>query len=181
MTLKKYQTIRLIITIIIAIIFSQSIITNNFFIPIITLLISTLTLIYLRKKVSEVIVDERDKEIGGKSALLAIQIYSWLAVIIMFLMYSLRNINPFYEAVALTLAFSTCILMLLYALIFRYYNKIKMTDKKLAYTALVLVLFVIMAILSLRVFSGEDNWVCSDGQWVKHGQPDYPAPQIECK
>jgi uncharacterized membrane protein len=154
---------------------------KNFFIPVVTLLASTLILLYLRKKVVEVIADERDWQIGGKSALVAIQIYSWIAVITMFLLYSLRDINPYYEAVATTLAFSTCILMLLYSLIFKYYNKIKLTNKKSLYFIITTIVLVIMLLLTLRIFSGEDNWVCSNGQWVKHGQPDYPAPQIECK
>lgn len=71
--------------------------------------------------------------------------------------------------------------MLLYALIFRYYNKIKLTDKKLIYTIVVFIIFLAMAILSLRVFSGEDSWMCENGQWVEHGHPSYPAPQVECK
>jgi len=181
MTLKKYQRIRLAFTAIIAVIFSYSIIMENFFIPIVTLLVSTLILWYLRKKVSGVIADERDWQAGGKSALMTIQIYSWIAVMAMFLMYSFRDINLYYESVAITLAFSTCILMLLYSLIFKYYNKIKLTDKKTLYFVITTIILVIMFLLTLRIFSGEDNWVCSDGQWIKHGQPDYPAPQIECQ
>lgn len=181
MTLKKYQKIKIAVIIVMAMIFSQSIILRNFFIPVTALLVGVLVLLFFKKKVTEVLADERDYQTGGKSALLAIQIYSWFAVICMFLMYSLQDINPYYEAVAVTLAFSTCILMLLYAFIFRYYNKIKMTDKKLLFTISVLIFFVLMAILTLRVFSGEDSWMCKDGEWVKHGQPSYPAPQKECK
>ncbi|MCX6743660.1 MAG: hypothetical protein NT116_05530, partial [Candidatus Parcubacteria bacterium] len=36
-------------------------------------------------------------------------------------------------------------------------------------------------ILGLRFFSGpEDNWICSNGEWVKHGQPSAPMPTTPC-
>ncbi|MDX9893174.1 MAG: DUF2178 domain-containing protein [Patescibacteria group bacterium] len=181
MTPKQYQIVKLIFVFILAVIFSQGIVFSNYLIPIASLVLSSLILLYLRRKVSGIMADERDYSAAGKSALWAIQIYSWLAVVSMLLLYAARDFNPAYEPIAMTLAFSTCILMLLYALIFRYQCRIKFTDKKLIYTILVLIFFVIMAIAALRLFSGEDNWLCVNGQWVKHGQPDFPAPSIECK
>jgi hypothetical protein len=35
--------------------------------------------------------------------------------------------------------------------------------------------------LGLRLISGEDDWICSDGSWVKHGNPSQPIPSAECK
>lgn len=181
LTIKQYQKIKLGIVIVLAMVFSQSIIYRNFFIPVALLIVGTLVLLYLRKQVKEVILDERDKVSGGKAAMLTIQIYAWLAVIAMFLLYSLADLNPYYNSIAMTLAFSTTILMLLYSAIFNYYNKMKFSDKKLIYTAIVLVFFMLLTIFSLRAFSGEDNWVCDSGEWIKHGQPSYPAPTVECK
>lgn len=181
MTVKKYQRIKLMFVVLIATIVSQSIVYKNYVVPIITMIVSTLILLYMRRTVKEVVADERDYAVGGKSALLAIQIYAWMAIVPMFILYGLRDRNPVYEPIAMTLAFSTCILMLLYATIFRYYNKTGFTDKKLIYTAIVLVLFLILSIMGTRIFSGEDDWVCSNGQWVKHGNPSFTAPSIECK
>lgn len=130
MTLKTYNKIRLGVVIVTAFIFSQSLVLRNFFIPIMVLGLSSLTLFYLRKKVVEVITDERDYQIGGKSALLAIQFTSWIGVIVMFILYALSNTNPFYQPVAMTLAFSVCILMLTYSAIFKYYNKHDSKDEK---------------------------------------------------
>lgn len=129
MTLKKYQTIKLTIVVIIAIIFSQSIINGNYLIPLATLLISTLALIYFRGQVNEVIADERDYQLAGKSAGIAIQIYSWIAVVVMFILYSQKESNSYYEPVAMTLAFSTCILMFTYAFTFKYYNRKNLPGK----------------------------------------------------
>lgn len=181
MTQKQYQAIRLAIVVVMAIFFSQAIYFKNYFIPVAALIIMSLVMIYLRKKVKGVIADERDYATGGKAALLAIQLYAWVAVCVMFILYGLKDTNPAYEPIAMTLAFSTTILMLAYSAIFRYYNKFKLTDWKLIYSVIVLVVFAVMAIFTLRVMSGEDNWICSGGQWVQHGHPDFPAPQVECK
>lgn len=130
MTLKTYNKIRLGVVIVTAFIFSQSLVLRNFFVPIMVLGLSSLTLFYLRKKVVEVIADERDYQIGGKSALLAIQLTSWIGVIVMFILYALGDINPFYQPIAITLAFSICILMFTYSVIFKYYSKHNSKDEK---------------------------------------------------
>lgn len=181
MTLKQYQRLKLAFTIVLAFVFSQSLIFKNYLLPIALLVVSTLVLIYLRRQVKEVVADERDRAIGGRSALLAIQIYSWVAALAMFVLYALRDLNPAYEPIGMTLAFSTCLLLLLYSGIFRYHDRIKFTSRKTLYVALISLLFLALAIFSLRLFSGEDDWLCQDGAWVKHGQPDFSAPSVPCK
>lgn len=181
MTLKKYQKIKLIITVIIAIIFSQAILYQNYLIPLTTLVVASLVLIWLRRQVKEVIADERDYVNAGKSASWTIQIYSWISVVAMFILYSLKNLNPAYEPIAMTLAFSTCLLMFIYSLIFKFQNKIKFTQSKTKFIIFVIILSILSAIFTLRLFSGEDNWVCQNGQWVEHGHPNFPAPITICK
>ncbi|HPT66056.1 MAG TPA: DUF2178 domain-containing protein [Candidatus Woesebacteria bacterium] len=168
MTLKKYQNIKLIIVVVIAIIFSQAIIYQNYLIPLATLVVSSLILILLRRRVKEVVADERDYLNAGKSASWAIQVYSWIAVVMMFILYAFKNLNPTYEPIAITLAYSTCTLMLIYSLFFKFQNKVKFSNSKTKFIILVVVLSLFGAIFSLRLFSGEDNWVCQNGQWVKH-------------
>jgi uncharacterized membrane protein len=181
MTLKKYQQIKLIITVVIAVIFSQAILYQNYLIPLATLVIASLVLIYLRRQVKEVISDERDYALAGKSASWAIQIYSWIAVVAMFILYASKNLNPAYEPIAMTLAFSTCLLMFVYSLIFNFHNKIKFTNNKSRFILLAIVLSIFLGVFTLRLFSGEDNWICQNGQWVKHGNPDFAAPKSICK
>jgi uncharacterized membrane protein len=181
MTLKQYQRVKLVFVFVLAIIFSQSIIFKNYLIPIAVMIASALVLMFLRRQVKGVIADERDFIIGGKSALLSIQIYAWLAIISMFVLYGLRDINPAYEPIAMTLAFSTCLLMLIYAAIFRYHSHFKLVDKKIIYLVLVIALFFAVAVISLRIFSGEDNWICRDGIWQKHGSPSFPMPSKVCR
>jgi len=181
MTLKQYQVLRMAVAVILGVIFSQTIIFQNYLVPIVAVTVAMLVLILAKKKVKGVIADERDYAVGGKAALLTIQIYSWIAVVIMFFLYTKRELYPSYEAIAITLAYSTCLLMIGYGLIFRYYNKIAFLDKKMIYTVLFIVAFVAVVIFGLRLLSGEDDWICSNGQWIKHGQPDFPAPTVECK
>jgi len=43
-------------------------------------------------------------------------------------------------------------------------------------------LFVIAVLFFVRFVIGgpEDDWVCDNGQWVKHGFPSAPKPEGEC-
>ncbi|OGM93967.1 hypothetical protein A2524_01580 [Candidatus Wolfebacteria bacterium RIFOXYD12_FULL_48_21] len=120
MTAKRFQQIKLVFVVLIAMIVGQSIVRNEYLVPLIALVISALVLMYLRRKVTEVVTDERDHAIGGKAAFLSIQIYSWIAVVIMLVLFGLRASNPAYEPIATTLAYSTCALMLIYSGSFRY-------------------------------------------------------------
>ena len=181
MTLKKYQKIKLVIIVAISIIFSQAIIYQNYLIPLITLIISSLGLILLRRQVKEVIADERDYATAGKSASWAIQIYSWISVIAMFILYAFKDTNSNYEAIAMTLAYSTCLLMVIYSFIYKFQNKIKFTSSKNKFLIIIIILSIVFGLFTIRLFSGEDNWVCQNGQWVKHGDPSFLPPSIPCK
>jgi len=181
MTLKQFKTIKLIFVVLIAVVTSQSIVLENYVLPIIVLAVSFPVLLYLRKRVKEVVADERDYITGGRSAMFAIQVYSCLAVIIMIVLYAKKDLNPSYEPIAATLAYSTCVLMLLYSLIFHYYDKFKMANKKVFYIVFIVIIVIIISIFSLRLLSGEDDWLCKNGEWVKHGNPSFPVPAIECK
>lgn len=50
--------------------------------------------------------------------------------------------------------------------------------KKMIWFAVV-VLTLIFVIFILRI--NEDSWICTDAGWVKHGNPDLPAPTTLCK
>ncbi|MDD4383002.1 MAG: DUF2178 domain-containing protein [Candidatus Shapirobacteria bacterium] len=181
MTLKKYNQIRLAIVIIISIVVGQSIVLENYLMSISTVAIGSLVLLFLRRQVKEVVADERDYALTGKSASWAIQIYSWIAVIAMFILYAFKNLNPSYEPIALTLAYSTCALMLIYSLIYKFINKIKFTPSKSKFIVFIIILAIFLGIFTVRLFSGEDNWVCQKGEWIQHGHPDFSAPTIPCK
>lgn len=132
-TLKTYNKIRLAFVAVIAFLISQSIVLQNYVFPIFIIIIWSLLLFFIRSKVSEIIADERDYLIAWKSAILSIQIFSWISVISMFLLYSFKWINPTFELIAQTLWFIVCILMLLYSFIFSFLTREWKFDKKLAF------------------------------------------------
>ena len=44
------------------------------------------------------------------------------------------------------------------------------------------IIFTLAVIFSLRFIIGglEDDWICVDGEWVKHGAPSAPMPTEPC-
>ncbi|MFA5133741.1 MAG: hypothetical protein WC459_02985 [Patescibacteria group bacterium] len=51
--------------------------------------------------------------------------------------------------------------------------------KYLKYIFLTLAVILAGAFIT-RLFSGEDDWICKNGEWVKHGNPSAPAPDKYC-
>jgi hypothetical protein len=52
--------------------------------------------------------------------------------------------------------------------------------KKIVIFGLIIFLIAGITVLTIRFFSGEDNWVCENGEWVKHGNPKTEKPSIGC-
>ena len=48
-----------------------------------------------------------------------------------------------------------------------------------------IIIFIILVLLGIivgaRVISGEDNWICQNGEWKQHGHPNVPKPQVSCE
>lgn len=43
-----------------------------------------------------------------------------------------------------------------------------------------LIIFLISSVIFVRFISPEDNWICQNGEWVKHGYPTSDKPSINC-
>lgn len=52
--------------------------------------------------------------------------------------------------------------------------------KKILFWLFVVIVIIVVSLLSFRFFSQEDNWLCDNGQWVKHGNPSAPMPTSGC-
>lgn len=181
MELKTFKIIKIISAVVLGVAFSRAFILGEFVIPIVLAIIIPPILFLLSKKVKGVIADERDYETMGRASYLSMKIYSWLAVVMIVALYAFKDSNPAFEAVAFSLAFSTCFLIILSSLIFEYHNKFKFTDRKFIFVGIILIFFVIVGILGIRFFSGEDNWICKNGKWIKHGNPSAQMPTIKCE
>lgn len=173
---------KMIIVISIAMITSISIVKHNAIIPLSALIIGSLLMIQLKRSVKGVLADERDVEIGGKAALLAMRIFSWIAVIMMLFFFAKRGTNPSFEPIAYTLSYGTCLLMMLYSVIAKYYQQPAKANRRFWFSLCAGIIAVILFLLiGARLFSGEDNWICKNGVWIEHGHPSFPVPQEPCK
>ena len=53
--------------------------------------------------------------------------------------------------------------------------------RRLLTVVAVIVALGLGTILGIRIFSGEDTWLCANGEWVRHGQPLKPQPTTPCE
>jgi len=65
-----------------------------------------------------------------------------------------------------------------YILFYKKNHKLFVGYGKIILVALLAAVFFVFVI---RFFSGEDDWICSRGQWIKHGNPSSQAPTRPCK
>jgi hypothetical protein len=53
--------------------------------------------------------------------------------------------------------------------------------KKLILTIVILAIIIVAGVIfGLRFLSGEDNWICENGKWIKHGNPSASMPTTPC-
>lgn len=174
--------LRMLITVVLAITVSISITAGNYIIPIPVTLACALLLFITKRKVKDVLEDERDFELGGHAARYAITTYTVFALIVIFILLNFRQNNPNFDAVASALAYSACFLLILYSIIFKYLAvKDDSSRRKFVMAGVIALVLALLAIVALRLFSGEDDWICQNGNWVKHGQPNFPAPKTLCR
>lgn len=122
MNLKQYQIARVIIAMVLGALVSTAVVMSSFILAAVAVVLAMLFMVFLKKQVHEVTVDERDYEIAGKSARWAFGVFSFLASLASFLLLIFRDQNPYFEIVGSTLAYSACFLMIIYSLVFKYYQ-----------------------------------------------------------
>lgn len=176
LTAKQYRTITAFVAAIIG--FSVSLANlTGIYISMLVITIGMAVLLYAKSRVKDVLEDERDKTVGGEAARLAIGAYSTISIVVMFVLYPFRLQNPFFETIVLTLSFSACALMGIYSLAF--YLRNKGVKPKTFFWALIAVSLIVF-LTGVRLLSGEDSWICKDGEWTEHGKPSSPKPVIKC-
>jgi hypothetical protein len=55
-----------------------------------------------------------------------------------------------------------------------------MSNKATAIIIVSIICVAFITLLGIRFFSGEDDWICQNGQWIKHGNPSSSAPSTGC-
>jgi hypothetical protein len=56
-----------------------------------------------------------------------------------------------------------------------------MQSKKILIISVIILASIGIIILILRFSTPEDNWICKNGSWQKHGAPSAPMPTELCK
>jgi hypothetical protein len=51
---------------------------------------------------------------------------------------------------------------------------------KIVIVVIVACVAIIAIVGAVRLISGEDNWMCENGMWVRHGNPSAPMPVTLC-
>jgi len=150
---KQFRTAKVVTAVILALAVSQAVVFKEYLVAAAAVALAFVAMVFLKGRVGDVLADERDYEVGGRSALLAMQIFGQAGVLGMFLFLALAERNPAWEAVAYTLAYAVMLLMILYVLIFRFYNRVKFFEKKVLYLIFILMLFSAAFLACLKIWS----------------------------
>jgi len=132
MTQKQFFIARIIIGILVAIIVAGAVSINNFYLAISGVLIGMLFLYLVRVKFSKVVVDERIVSVSGKASRMTYVIVTLLlAILSMFLIFSGKKNNDIaVESIGVILSYVTILNIAVYAVSFRFFNKMYGGDKK---------------------------------------------------
>jgi hypothetical protein len=53
--------------------------------------------------------------------------------------------------------------------------------KKYLKIILIVAVILTMAVVGIKTFSNEDDWICANGEWIAHGKPSAPKPISFCE
>jgi uncharacterized membrane protein len=122
---QKFQRCRQVITVLVAILVGWSVVTETIvIIPLIGIAAGMLALYLLKKKVKDVMEDERSHQISEKAARMALAIFVPAVVMVALVLIVLSNsILPGYREAGTVLAYSACALMVAYHIAHLYHEK----------------------------------------------------------
>jgi len=123
MSQKQYLVCRLVITFFLAALIGASITQENFVLPIIAIITAMAVMYYCKKKVKDVLVDERDIKIWYKASRMSVTIFAVLAAIGSIILVALGKDRPEFLLVGYTLSYSVCFLLILNSVLYKIYNK----------------------------------------------------------
>jgi uncharacterized membrane protein len=130
MNFKQFTAIRILVIIIMAGFISWAVVSDNFWIPIPVIIAALAILLFFRRRVKEVVTDERVYSIAEKASLVAFRIFGIAAAVTGITLVALgwQSASDLYK-IGLTLAYSACGLLIIYYIAYLYYNR-KYSGKK---------------------------------------------------
>jgi len=125
MTKKQYLICRLIVSFLTAMFVAISMVKNNYIVPLLVIVAGMSLLYSCRKKVQDVLADERDYQVAGKSARYVLYFYSFIGAITSMILFVVAKDNTVLMLLANFLAYSICLLMIVNSMIFKWLNSRK--------------------------------------------------------
>jgi uncharacterized membrane protein len=123
MTQKKFKLVRILTAMFLAAIMAQAIIYSNYMLAIIAVVGAVLVVFTSVKKVEGPLSDERTISIGGRAARMSVTVFSILGAGISLVLIMQRGAGEIYQTTGYVLSYSVCALLILYSLLFKYYEK----------------------------------------------------------
>ena len=118
----KFQFYKILMVIALGMIVSSFVTAGNYVIPLLALVVAFIAMYFLRSKVKAVISDERIEKIAGRAAYMTYSISAVGIALSSMVLMALRNDYPAYVPVTYALAYIACGMILLYVILFKYYN-----------------------------------------------------------
>ena len=125
MKTRTYLILSLIVILVVAVMVSWAVGTGNPYLAIITLLWAMGTLYVARKRIEEVVEDERNIRINEKAAMRAVEFFVAGGVIAGTVLYSVSTTESDFTQAGLTLGIAVTGLLLLYGSFQTYYARIR--------------------------------------------------------
>lgn len=123
---KKFKVYKMVIAMVLGAVVGGFVSAGNYFIPLVAVVAAFILMYSLKTRVKGVLTDERVEKISGKAAYATYMATAILATLGGIVLMALKDKYPAYLPVAYTLAFLSCGMIYLYAIIFRYYNRKEM-------------------------------------------------------
>ena len=123
MTKKAFSIWRIIAVMVVSTTVGTFINLGNWYLPVISVIASWIFLSAMKKRVKEVIADERDYMIAGKASNHAMNVHILISVIVGIILYTVGGREGMMLGIATTLLYSACFLMLLYSVLFKIYER----------------------------------------------------------
>lgn len=122
---KTYRIYKLLSVIIIAAIVSSFITLGNYIVPLIIIVLFSLILFFLKRKVNVKLRDERIDYIAGKASRIVLVFSNLIIAIAGIVLIALREKYPEYFLLGNVLAYLACGMLIFYSILFRYYSNKK--------------------------------------------------------
>lgn len=123
MTKQQYRNCRILTAICLSLIVGWSINSGKGLISAIAILIASFVLLQCRKKVKDILFDERDLKIVGKSTRVSISIFGIGGALASLLFMNFEYLNPDFYVIGQTTAFLVCLLLIVNNVVYLYYNR----------------------------------------------------------